>query len=196
MSLCSHTSLSFSPSPYAASTGYTQPTRQQLRTAAGVGKNEAYPPESTFPAPLVLPGDELVFDPKYPPQSFRSWLREKDRNDVTPDRKTIYIADSPRADSLAFVRSWAQPKLGEKTGSQTESPVIADIITYLSAFFHPLPTKALQTPLQFSDWSSHPLRKATKSPPKLALSTPTEATLIRYRQCPDGVFQSQLNLNE
>ena len=195
MPLCSHTALSFSPSPYAASTGYTQPNRQQLATAAGLRKGEEYPPASTFPAPLVLPGDELEYDPKYPSQSFRSWLREKNRNEVTPGRRTIYIADSPRIDNTAdFMRSWAQPQLGKK--SQTESPVIADMITYLSAFFHPLLVKDLQTQFQFSAWSTHPSRKPTKATQKVALTTYIDTTLIRHRQCPDGLFQSQLNLNE
>ena len=198
---CSHTSLSFSPSPHAASAGYKQPTRQQLKTAAGLHKNEDYAPESTFPAPLVLPGDDLATDPKCPPQSFRSWLREKNRNEVTARRKTIYIADFPRTDidDADSMRSWAQPKLGKTAragSSQNESPIIADIIPYRSAFFHPLPVKALRTPLQFSSWSSRTSRKATKNPPRLALSTPTEATLIRYRPCPDGLFPAQLNLNE
>ena len=201
MPSCSHSSLSFSPSPYAASTGHAQRTRRQLKTASGLHQNDKYPPESTFPAPLILPGDDLAEDPKCPAQSLRSWLGERNRNNVTARRKTIYIADSPSTDDhqAGFMRSWTKPKLEKRAragNSQAESPAIADVITYLSAFYHPLPVKPLGTPLRFSKWSSRPSKKGSTEPAKVALCTPTEPTLIHHRPCPDGLYSYQLDLNE
>jgi len=48
-----------------------------------------------FPAPLVLPEDELAVDPRCPPQSFMAWLNEVDRNEVDEDRGIMYVAGAP-----------------------------------------------------------------------------------------------------
>ena len=64
-----------------------------------------------FPDPLVLPGDAIDLDPKYPPQSFRSWLNLDVRNQVTTRRSVIYVAAPPEIDeSVGFMESWCIPK--------------------------------------------------------------------------------------
>lgn len=42
---------------------------------------------TTFPAPLVLPGNQIAYDPEYPPQSYQDWLDDEDRNPVTTRRR-------------------------------------------------------------------------------------------------------------
>ena len=63
-----------------------------------------------FPAPLALPGDELALDSRCPPQSFRNWLREHDRNETTPGRNTLYVVWPPRIKAdAAHVQEWGSP---------------------------------------------------------------------------------------
>ena len=200
-SSCPHSGLSYSPSAHAVTAGYKQPTMRQLTAAAGLRKGVEYPSETTFPAPLVLPGDELSYgyDPKDDPQNLRSWLEEPERNEITVHRKTIYVAAPPKIDSsVEYMRPWSQPVLGKKasktSSTPSSSPNTDDIISYLSAFYHPLPIKRFARPtLRFSTWPDSP-----KTPHKIALATPTEATLIRSRQTPisSSPFFHQLNLSD
>ena len=95
--VCQHPRLVLSSSPAAAASGVIQYTPQQLYTAA-TGKRKRTTAGSTnvadFPAPLALPGDALLDDPKYPPQSFRSWLN-LGANVITAQRKVVYVAGPP-----------------------------------------------------------------------------------------------------
>ena len=79
------------------------------------------PDPTTFPAPLILPDDDLAFDPTYPAQSFRSWPRKKDRNEVTPERRIIYIARPPDVNSeVEFMKGWgALARLRERGKKRT-----------------------------------------------------------------------------
>ena len=47
---CTHSKLSFEPSPHSEETGYRRPDNIE-------------PLSTTFPGPLILPGDYLVEDP-------------------------------------------------------------------------------------------------------------------------------------
>jgi archaemetzincin len=68
-----------------------------------------------FPAPLVLPGDDIEGDPNYPPQSFREWLNTDERNHVTPSRKVLYVAAPPAIDSsVAHMRDWQRVGWGRQ----------------------------------------------------------------------------------
>lgn len=167
MAGCQHQSLCFDVSHHAAEAGYERATAQKRLAAAqpsgrvpsgvkgrAAGSHAAdtqSPLDSTFPAPLVLPGDELAWDPNYPPQSLLSWTREKDRNRVTNERRTIYVVAPPSVDKKApFVVPWAQPN---GVDGCVTAPATEDVLGYLQAFYHGLEVKLLKTPsLRFDVW--------------------------------------------
>lgn len=80
---CTHSPLRLTPSFHAPIAGYTRPTAQQRAAATTVsghvkpaqGVVIEIPDPGTYPAPLVLPGDDLALDPRYPAQSVWVWLR-------------------------------------------------------------------------------------------------------------------------
>lgn len=212
---CAHTHLQLLPSPFASPAGFIRPDARK-RLAATTASNRAPKSrscagdETTFPAPLVLPHDELNYDPDYPPQSFREWLHEGERNAITPDRKTLYIASIPEIDdSVAFMRGWTQPDASsssserdkEPQGREFGPPDVQEVVAYLRAFYHGLRVTYLPTPLRWTTWAPKPKSKRVKNPasavPKyVALQYGESATRIRVRPSPDGVFPVQLNLND
>ena len=112
---CPHDNLRFEPSPWASKTGYVQPNLDARIAACRVSSDDAsvrvsdHTSPGTFPAPLLFPEDELDFDPKYPAQDVQSWKTDKDRNPVTPERKTIYVVPPPETDDeVFFVEGWAK----------------------------------------------------------------------------------------
>ena len=106
---CLHPILTLSPSSYAQKVGYHRPSAQQRAAAAG-SKKTPDSDEAAFPSPLVLPGDDLAVDPKWPPQSLRSWVHLSERNQVATRRKTIYVADYPNIDlDMHFMKAWNRP---------------------------------------------------------------------------------------
>ena len=207
---CKHPSLNFELSTHAANVGYRRSTAQQRASATVAAthrnRNNASAnrdiPASTFPAPLLLPDDALSIDPRCPPQSLRSWLRLKDRNEVTTEKNKIYVAGPPDTDpSVQFMQSWSHPQTDDRLVITT--PRTEDIINYLTAFYHGLPVKLLPPPkLCFATWDTAiPKRSKSKSsksmiPPYIGLNTPTECVRIRARPSPDGVFTAQLNLDD
>jgi len=197
-SVCDHSTLRLAPSCHAEEVGFRRPTGQQRATAVGM-KFEDLASASTFPAPLVLPGDDLSFDPQYPAQSLRSWAREKERNDVTPDRNVLYLVGPPEVGSdVGFVREWSLPREGFKTdNSHLARPRLQDISEYLAAFYHGMPIKSLPSKsLGFTKWEGAKGRKPKTKARYIGLNTLTESVRIRARPSPAGVFQSQLNLED
>ncbi|KAL8789656.1 MAG: hypothetical protein Q9213_001092 [Squamulea squamosa] len=208
---CKHDSLSSRSSPYATRSGYKQSLHKPSATKRKRDHDET---NILFPAPLVLPGDELAIDPKYPAQGVRSWQRGKDRNVVTPERNIIYVAAPPGIDEGAeIVNSWTLPNSprqqkhtnATKTSLPSPSPpAIEDVISYLSAFYHPLPIKPYPIPLTFTTWDdipppprSHASRKRQRKHSAMALRTDSSKTQIRTRSpSPDTLFPTQLNLND
>jgi archaemetzincin len=220
---CGHASLTFSPSSQASVAGYKRPTLSQRiaattpqGTTKGVAAKQVTIKEeegaSLFPAPLVLPEDELSWDPKWPPQSLRSWIRGKDRNEVTPERRTVYLVPPPDLDSgLDFVQRWAHPKATRTVNEKrVDFPRTADVLSYLEAFYYGLPVKMLPSPnLCFTaDVDDSPpetkgKKKSreiiTKTDSKLLwlnTQTPSGCIGIRSRATPKGNFTHQLNLND
>jgi archaemetzincin len=103
----------------------------------------------------VLPGDDLALDPNYPPQSVRAWLRGKDRNKVTSERKTVYVVAPLDVDArVEFVRSWGRPRTVGGDGEVDVSPPdVRDVVQYLQAFYHGLPVQLLPSSgLKFAAW--------------------------------------------
>ncbi|KDR81884.1 hypothetical protein GALMADRAFT_240156 [Galerina marginata CBS 339.88] len=203
---CEHASLRFEPSAHAESVGYRRSTTQQ-RAAAAVSvtrRNKRNSSDlddishSAFPGPLILPNDDLALDPRYPPQSLRSWLRLEERNEVTPKKNAIYVAAPPDIGSdVQFVRSWSNPQKVGKLSSVTP-PQVADVIDYLSAFYHGLPVKPFPAKeLRFASWDAGTSKRSkSKIPAYIGLNTSTECVGIRARPSPDGVFAAQLNLDD
>lgn len=212
---CLHDSLQLECSSHATKVKYVRHAPLQLSTAAGKSKS-GHDEESseTFPAPLILPNDDLALDPGYPPQSFRSWQRLKERNEITTDRKIIYVAASPsyipENPTAKIIHSWSVPQVTDKMpkgvppnidGEQPRPPCTQHVMEYLAAFYHGIEVRELFTPLSFVNWDDYlpkkwKARRKAKDLPSIALSTSTELIRIRVRSCPDDTFLAQLDLND
>ncbi|KAK5653235.1 hypothetical protein OQA88_9134 [Cercophora sp. LCS_1] len=194
---CTHSELQVEVSSHAEEAGFLRPPpakRQAAATPSGrVNKISAGNPDDettlpfTFPGPLVLPDDALAVDPKEPPQSLRSFIQERQRNALTPDRKTIYLTAPPTiSDQLAVMKGWA-------VSSSVQPPSIHEIQEYLAAFYHPLRVQLLATTVAFVPWET----PVPSTPALVGLQIgETDVTGIRTRRCPDKAFPRQLNLND
>lgn len=209
---CKHTTLNYGSSIHADEVGFRIPTVQQRATGHGkkrLDTDEGF--EGTFPAPLVLPGDDLSFDPRCPPQSLLSWVREKERNQVTPQRNVVYVAGSPDIKpEVNFVRTWTNPQVeGDmgRTSASSEStdvplPDAQHVLEYLKAFYHGMNVKMLPAgQLRFTKWDDADPQpseaKANSNMPKyVGLTTSTETVGICTRPSKDAVFIGQLNLDD
>src|SRR6266536_1177208 len=226
---CRHANLIFSPSPDASAYGYKRPTLPQriaattpLGTLKPTFKTSTREEEhaSTFPAPLVLPEDELSWDAAYPAQSLRSWIREKDRNKVTHERRTICLAAPADVENgLEGVKRWAEPRVKSKSKEQSvDFPKTEEVLEFLKAFYHGMPVKMLPEPkLCFiadvedeavesppsskSKGKGSSSKKVTQAETRrqiLWLKRPQSSILlgIRKRYTPNSLFTHQLNLND
>jgi archaemetzincin len=210
---CKHTILQLDPSPFAELAGYEQPdaaTRAAAETTTGrVPKSfEDHSPQ-VFPAPLVLPHDELNYDPDCSGQSVKSWVNEKARNKLGngDGRDTLYIARVPDiSKEVEFMREWAVPNgiqdEVEMAEGGIESPDVGLFVEYLRAFYHDMDVRILPSPLSWTSWSSS---KKTASRPSRRAALPKyvglcdsskNTTRIRVRRPPDSVFPAQLNLDD
>ena len=217
--VCPHTDLQITPSPTASPAGYKQRTRAQLARAAGV-KIEDLPSAAIYPAPLVLPDDDLAHDPKYPGQTLQQWQREKHRNPITKQRKTIYVVEPPTiSEDVQWLENGMEPVLGSR-GARTKSkkdisadtvPKTSDIAAYIRAFYYPMPVKLLPaSTFRFTSWDSidtlaapggkseSKKRNTPTAKPYIALHhTPSGSlTRIRLRQSPDNLFPAQLCVSD
>ncbi|OTB10816.1 hypothetical protein K445DRAFT_69530 [Daldinia sp. EC12] len=218
---CLHEALQLEPSVYAIDAGYKWPTPdRRLAATTKSGRNplvakgqaaavlEKLTEESAsrladvFPSPLVLPDDELTNDPKYPPQSFRSWLNEPLRksNKLNSKRKTLYVAYTPKiTPGVDYMKQWLQPKVKKRSKSASEKlqPPLDDIIKYTGAFYHGLSVKPFHTRLQFVPWTE-PKESGERSSGTqyVGLLAGNNCTRIRARPSPDGIFGGQLNLED
>lgn len=238
MSLCWHLTLSLAAAE-ATQIRYRRPGKDQVPKALSVSdparKRSKYsshiayghsgtadasveatlPPASTFPAPVVAPGDELFRDPDYPPQSVQQWIEEGDRNEVTTQRKTIYVLPPPSvSDDIPNVKEWSVPETMSKEPAErtrrsqnpslAQPPSIEDIVEYLGAFYYGTRIKLLKKPrLQFMAWHSSgvanvPRKRAlaSKNTAYIGLSTGSEMSRIRSRRPKDEMFPYQLSLND
>lgn len=210
---CTHDTLVLGPSSHAEEVGYTQPSaeRRQAATQPSGRVSQKHPPPpvppaSIFPAPLVLPDDELAYDPTYPPQSFRSWAHMPTRNQPSARRRTIYVVPPPVVDeTVGFLAAATKPMIPARTkgAKATEGHIDCEfglaeldgLIDYLRAFYHTLPISLLTSPsLTFTQWYDNPT--ASRSSKTVALSAGKNTFLIRDRPSPDTLFTTQLNLND
>jgi archaemetzincin len=222
---CPHTALHLEPSPFAPLAGFTRPSAfkraaalsssgnlsRDLRANKAKVENDAVRESRMFPAPLVLPHDDLNYFPEEKAQSFRSWHGSKGRNQVTGERRTIYVAGYPKVDvSVREMKEWFTPSIigeGIENGARkkkaktktTESdepdPTLEDqipepdinvITDCLRAFYHKMTIKSLPTPLKWTSWtttSSCPKSKRIPAllPKFVALEHGAEITRVRVR---------------
>ncbi|KIJ43471.1 hypothetical protein M422DRAFT_779800 [Sphaerobolus stellatus SS14] len=201
---CAHRTLLLEPSAHATTAGYYPPTAGQLAavlsTAKGSQSKKDVYGAGTFPAPLVLPNDELALDPECPEQDMKEWLGE--RKQISGKRKVIYVAAPPAVNDASFISNWVTPCSRSNNPPSTPSPTTPDITAYLSAFYHGVPVRPLPIPLSFALWdteSKAPLPKRSRSRPKptyIALCTDRDATRIRTRPDPTRTFLRQLCLDD
>ncbi|KAK6430233.1 hypothetical protein LTR95_013612 [Oleoguttula sp. CCFEE 5521] len=218
---CSRSGIQLTVSAHAALAGYKQPEEKTRREHATTGLSDSATVQadvhpSTFPAPLVLPGDALEIEHAESPQSVTECLRW--RNAVTSKRRTVYVVGPPDvADEVHHLHSRPygevssnRPAKRQKTASlrtdaySTDPPNIEDLATYLRAFYHGLPVKTWQQDdLQFVSWTDDvpkgprkSSRLQQQSPPFIGLRHGTEVTRLRRRRSPDGHFAAQLSLND
>jgi archaemetzincin len=213
---CSHAHLQLEPSAYAAEAGFNWESladRDAATTKRGTKSKRSRSAQTTdaqlttFPGPLVLPWDELGWDPEAESQSFKSWYSEKHRNKPTAARKTLYVVDVPKiTEEVAFMEAWLRPDVnaGSKTNKTspatepTPSLVAQDFVDYLAAFYHGFPAKLFPQPQRFEPWLAKPTASESKKFPQQQYVGLTTAdgnmTRIRARPSLDGVFKGQLNL--
>ncbi|KZV81721.1 hypothetical protein EXIGLDRAFT_628056 [Exidia glandulosa HHB12029] len=166
----------------------------QIATAAALDSPGSIELGGTFPYPLVLPEDDIALDPSYPAQSFRSWLKEPDRNEIVPTRSIVYVARPPSVSQSAhFMRSWS--------GSDAHRPSIQHITSYIKAFYHGLPVRTLPEQLSFTTWDDGPktsTAQASKAstPRYVGINTSSESIRLRTRACPDKLYPRQLNSDD
>ncbi|KAF5367332.1 hypothetical protein D9757_010102 [Collybiopsis confluens] len=199
--VCDHAKLTLEPSSYAAQAGFTWPSEEKRAAAATpqgrTSSTLSAPTITAFPAPLVLPEDELALDPKYPVQSLRSWIRLKDRNHVSKDRGTIYVIEPPSVDPKAKdIQSWIRPA-NLTASSEHEAPKTQEVIDYLAAFYHGMSVKKLPVQLAYTTWEDKKARRGSPSG-YIGLNIGSECVRIRARVSKNTgiMFQKQLNLDD
>ena len=192
------------PSVHAAEVGYRDYTPKQLTNAASNNNNQGESESTTsFPRPLILPGDDLSEDPRYPGQSLRSWLRGGHRNEVTSRRNVIYVVSAPTiSEDVKMMAQWTQPDANKgrnKTGkSRAAAPGIEGIEAYLGAFYTGMKIARLLPAFSYMSWdeAGSSKEKSQSIPRYIGLRRKDEVIGIRARPCPDGMFKAQLNMND
>ncbi|KAL7931931.1 hypothetical protein V8C35DRAFT_105327 [Trichoderma chlorosporum] len=213
--VCKHSHLYLDVSPHASQVGFKRATgRQRIAAATKDGRlrkdldlltpRELFEDEMAFPGPLVLPEDDLAEDPEWPPQDFREWRDEEERNPVTRERKSIYIVPSPSiAQEMSKLHTWstcsAQNATTEREMQAAESPKMQHVLEYLSAFFHGMDVKLFDKPFQWQKWDKYTgaILKSPNAERRVGLMTPSKELFgIRCRASPDGVSPMQVNLDD
>ncbi|CRK12206.1 hypothetical protein BN1723_009648 [Verticillium longisporum] len=181
---CAHKRLYTGVSPHATEAGFVYPSIEERLSEAshsGHAPNhtapEDIPSPLTFPAPLVLPGDDIAEDPKQDPDGLRPFALRKGRNRVTPTRRTLFRQTIRRRPAFR----------------QISRPGASDIAAYLEAFYHGLSIKTLESHYTFVTW---PTAQPSSSRSYVGLADPSgDCTRIRHRSSPDAVSH-QLNLSD
>ena len=201
---CKHRYLQLDPSPFAELAGFEQLDAQKraaAETPAGkIPANVQRRPNTLFPGPLVLPHDDLNYDPDCSPQSCKSWSVEKSRNKMTNrERNTIYIGRIPQiAKEVDFMRRWTIPNTEQSSTSETPSPDADFFVDYIKAFYHGMDVQILPQQLTWTSWDkSHRPRQRVGLPKYVGLANADQATTrIRVRGVSDNTFDAQLNLDD
>ena len=216
---CQHKKLYVECSPAVAKTKYEQRSRE-TRLAAGTlsgralqqpryaMRRRAFDDAAAFPAPLVLPDDALATDPKYPPQSVRSWMMlNKDRL-VSQERDTIYVVSPPRLsrEAAAVMTGWERPDVPEIYAvpglpEGISTPKTDDMCDYMAAFYHTVKVKRYDNECEWTLWPDEPEAGDPNTRNRIGLQVERqdgtrEVFGIRHRPSIDGIAAQQLNLND
>lgn len=164
---------------------------------------------SAFPAPLVVPDDDLDIDPEWPPQSVKEWHQEEERNPVTSKKKTIYLVAPPIiTDDMAAMKGWVAPGTKPTPASRQQAEnselKMADLQAYVAAFYHGMPVKVLNKSFSWHNWDTNGKQaydgRTLKPEPKqerlIGLRTPANTMIgVRCRLAPDRAAM-QVNLDD
>ncbi len=202
--VCKHTYLQLEPSPFAELAGFEQSDSKKRAAAETVtGKPPAVipiRPNTLFPGPLVLPHDELNYDPDSLPQDCKEWSSAKSRNKMADKpRKVLYVSHAPKIGrGMDFMRTWTLPNVDEPEALESPSPRAELFVEYLRAFYHGMDAQILPNELSWQPWvkSSRPSRKANLPKYVGLADTDQSMTRIRVRGVPDKAFAAQLNLDD
>jgi archaemetzincin len=174
--------------------------RKHPKTEAQISESALVP--RTFPAPLVLPGDEMTLDPRCPAQSLQSWMRSRYRNQVTERKNTIYVASAQKLeDTSSHLINFISPYIDRRNKSfdpgeeicEPPRPLADRLTEYLSAFYHGVPVKRLDRHLEITLWRHGANYRADCE--YVGLNTGTEIVRVRNRFI-HSPFTCQLNLND
>jgi archaemetzincin len=196
---CQHKVLQLEPSPFAPLAGYSQPSHAALASQIKGPKETV---TRTFPAPLVLPHDELNYDPDEPPQSIDEWVKGETRNQMSKQEKTLYVARVPEiGPEVDFMNEWRLPRINATQGEQVindlQSPETFLFVDYLKAFYAGMTVKEAPMNLAWTTWDKKSrLSRKVNVPKYIGLSHNSSKTRVRVRRTPDGVFDAQLNLDD
>lgn len=201
---CGHKILQLTPSPFAELAGFEQPgLKERIAAESRSGKIPSRLINTsieTFPGPLVLPHDDLNYDPDSPGQDFKEWQSAKTRNKMTDkDRGTLYVVQVPTIEKqMEFMRNWTIPKDQTKLPIEhAASPNANLFVDYLKAFYHGLNVSMFPDRLSWTAWGKHSQpRRAVSLPKFVGLAHGDACTRIRVRSPPDGIFTAQVNLDD
>lgn len=121
---CKHRYIQLYPSPFAELAGYEQPNATTCKAAESSGqppkRKTSTRPIDTFPGPLVLPHDDLNYNPDCPHQDFESWISLKQRNSLSiPTRENLYVVQAPIiTEDREFMKEWSIPQTHRTTKCQ------------------------------------------------------------------------------
>ncbi|CAD0092381.1 unnamed protein product [Aureobasidium mustum] len=186
---CNHSNHLFKPSIVAEYTGYLRPSKPQRAKAAGYSDDSNFN-DDDFPAPLVLPNDEIDSDPKYPAQTLSEWKQLLTPSILPYKRKKIFVAAPP-----GFTKEC--PELDKMQWPHTHPvpPRYEHVLKYLAAFYTGFDVVELpKDTLVFDNWSEG--EDSNLNGCFVALKTPKESIRIRERPMTNNTRGFQLNLND
>ncbi|KAK7426988.1 hypothetical protein QQZ08_006415 [Neonectria magnoliae] len=212
MKRCTHRHVITECSLAAEEAGFTRPpldkrlaatTTSGRRTAEKLATHkDAVSNGWSFPGPLVLPDDDLALDPKYPPQSLKSWLTYNKKMPISRERNAIYVVSSPEITEgvREMMKGWEKPRVQRDfvmsgLPDAIPQPTAEDVCDYLRAFYHKMEIKRHDDKFRWQAWDSD----SSNGPKYIGLATPkpTEELIgVRYRPSPDGIARMQVNLND
>ena len=216
--VCKHADIQFEPSPHAKAVRFQASSIKDLfKGATGEGgepTKEFQQYAAQFPAPLVLPDDELSHNPDYEAQPVKPWFTANYRNRITSARHKIYVANVPSFDQESThsgeIHSWINPRSDAVPKKTKLAPVpgISDVLEYMKAFFQGLPVLLLPDPLMWTEWlevcrciKNHGCKHSNKID-KIGLVSTGSGTVTRIRvrernsEEHYSAYPAQLNLND
>ncbi|KAH0353206.1 hypothetical protein KCU83_g3344, partial [Aureobasidium melanogenum] len=177
------------PSRVAIQTGYHRPNKAQRARAAGLKDDSTFNDED-YPAPLVLPDDEIDSNPKYPLQSLVGWQKLLTPKNLPSKRKQIYVAAPP-----GFTKDCPPLQKTQWPHRHLLPPRYEHVLEYLAAFYTGLEVTELpKETLVFDKWTDSEITKPDNS--FVALNTPRESIRVRKRKMPKNGRGFQLSLND